>query len=880
MAGGIGMKKQFPSIILRSISFSIIVLVAIFAPNRIKARGAGEVNCSTAPLVDSTLPIPAGIHREVSEALCLRDLYILTGEYHNLILTSFDRNDPEWVVFTVVMRPANMPENYESLLMFESQMLIGHLHNDRWIFAFDGDDLFQEFLDASPVTVFSDGAKSILRQKAGSVVSRLQGLPPSLGLKFPWKSGQTWKYSQGPHRWYIESVNSSLDFAPYHSIPSSEWEVRAAQTGVVKWKCVDDYQADIRMQHTGNYATAYLHLDKNSVSNLAENITVIQQGSKIGMLYNFQAAKKTTCGHGTGPHLHFYVGSISNNVFQFASITGSILSGWTLGSGGCFTQGGQNRCPGQSITSDNENVASTLTLGQVVNGEINPAGEQDTYYFNGSSNQEIIIEMNKASGTIDPFVTLYDQDGRYVNYDDDRGGYPNSRLVQRLSQSGSYRIVLRSYSVSQTGGYTIRVSSASSGTDTDDNRWLAHNQTLNGNINANNDEDVYYFSGMQDRIVSIHMDKSGGALDSYLELYDPNGSLVTVNDDGGGERNSWIVTILPRTGTYRLKARSYNRASSGAYNLRLRLVDANNYASGRGAASSSIEYAYYQPQNAFDNSMTTRWSSRFSDPQWVYVDLGQDRSFDSVILRWEAAYAKRYGIYVWTGSAWRNIFWTNNGRGGAALIRFPMTSGRFVMMYGVERGTPWGYSLWEFGVYNSTLALPPTVPPEDFSKDPDAVDSQTPLPLPEEDGGKDVIALFLGDGMTSQEVLALPDEYPGLSPTTGVDQTGNPSAVIEAIIPGHPGGGVVVFPDTTVIFEGNATDNDQAGDPGIIAYEWVSDKDGLISTDLTFTILGKTLSPGTHQISFRVKDNEGNWSDWDRLTIKVLTLMHLPFITQ
>lgn len=41
-----------------------------------------------------------------------------------------------------------------------------------------------------------------------------------------------------------------------------------------------------------------------------------------------------------------------------------------------------------------------------------------------------------------------------------------------------------------------------------------------------------------------------------------------------------------------------------------------------------------------DGNSGTRWSSAFSDPQWLEVDLGSSQSVRGVTLNWEAAYAK------------------------------------------------------------------------------------------------------------------------------------------------------------------------------------------------------------------------------------------------
>ncbi len=43
---------------------------------------------------------------------------------------------------------------------------------------------------------------------------------------------------------------------------------------------------------------------------------------------------------------------------------------------------------------------------------------------------------------------------------------------------------------------------------------------------------------------------------------------------------------------------------------------------------------------AVDGNTGTRWSSAFSDPQWIQVDLGATATIDQVVLNWEPAYAR------------------------------------------------------------------------------------------------------------------------------------------------------------------------------------------------------------------------------------------------
>lgn len=108
----------------------------------------------------------------------------------------------------------------------------------------------------------------------------------------------------------------------------------------------------------------------------------------------------------------------------------------------------------------------------------------------------------------------------------------------------------------------------------------------------------------------------------------------------------------------------------------------------------------------------TRWSSAFSDPQWVQVDLGTSQRISKVVLTWESAYATAFQIQTSdNGTTWTPIYSTTaetTGTGGTQTLNVS-GSGRFVRMYGTARATPYGYSLWEFLVFGGgTPQLPCT----------------------------------------------------------------------------------------------------------------------------------------------------------------------------
>jgi hypothetical protein len=131
------------------------------------------------------------------------------------------------------------------------------------------------------------------------------------------------------------------------------------------------------------------------------------------------------------------------------------------------------------------------------------------------------------------------------------------------------------------------------------------------------------------------------------------------------------------------------------------LISPSLISQGRPATASSVEAGTFPASAAVDGNAGTRWSSAFSDPQWLQVDLGSGATISRVILQWEAAYATAYQIQTSADAAtWTTIFGTTTGGGGTQTLDVT-GSGRYVRMLGTARGTPYGYSLWEFQVYGS-----------------------------------------------------------------------------------------------------------------------------------------------------------------------------------
>ncbi|HEX3695449.1 MAG TPA: discoidin domain-containing protein [Polyangia bacterium] len=120
---------------------------------------------------------------------------------------------------------------------------------------------------------------------------------------------------------------------------------------------------------------------------------------------------------------------------------------------------------------------------------------------------------------------------------------------------------------------------------------------------------------------------------------------------------------------------------------------------GATATASSVEKAGLEASKAIDGNSSTRWSSMFSDPQWLQIDFGSSRSIDHVTLQWEAAFGADYQLQTSNNaSAWTTVRSVTNGDGGTDDFTGLGAHGRFLRIFGTRRGTQWGYSLFEVQV--------------------------------------------------------------------------------------------------------------------------------------------------------------------------------------
>ncbi|MEU5884231.1 PQQ-dependent sugar dehydrogenase [Spirillospora sp. NPDC047279] len=126
-----------------------------------------------------------------------------------------------------------------------------------------------------------------------------------------------------------------------------------------------------------------------------------------------------------------------------------------------------------------------------------------------------------------------------------------------------------------------------------------------------------------------------------------------------------------------------------------------NLALKRPTKVSSYEKAGLEGPKAVDGGMTTRWSSKHADPQWIEVDLGAVKKVGFANLKWEAAYATDYRVQTSTGGGvWTTVHSRTGANGADDWVWFTPVDARWVRVYGLKRATKWGYSLWEMEIHD------------------------------------------------------------------------------------------------------------------------------------------------------------------------------------
>ena len=194
---------------------------------------------------------------------------------------------------------------------------------------------------------------------------------------------------------------------------------------------------------------------------------------------------------------------------------------------------------------------------------------------------------------------------------------------------------------------------------------------------------------------------------------DPQNSSGSGNIVGNARTYTWTGktagTELTISAHYAYTGASFNLPGTGTFSY---TVQGSGSATPDNLAQNKTAIATSGVATAGNNGNSDdRWESVSSDPQTWQVDLGSSQTFNAIVITWETAYGKTFTIeagdnvdgdgYLTGGTTIASI----TGQTGITnkykqVIPVSSTTARYIKFNGIERGTQWGYSFYEFEVYN------------------------------------------------------------------------------------------------------------------------------------------------------------------------------------
>lgn len=237
-----------------------------------------------------------------------------------------------------------------------------------------------------------------------------------------------------------------------------------------------------------------------------------------------------------------------------------------------------------------------------VTGAIERAGDFDRYPIQLASGQAVTVAVSPAQRSgLRPRIELYDTSGALVASvgaaDSNADG--DALLPAFLAaETGTYTIFVLG-DTSTIGAYTVSYGEGYSHQDVR-HGLTAPDQTYSGEVARRGLRDEWSLDLNQDDVITVTAGTLTPGFDPFLELTAPDGSLVAMDDNGGGGVNSQIVSArAPVSGRYHLRVSSVNAAGKGTYTLVWRYINLAPTATPPPASLLLLSYADAIPDQAY-----------------------------------------------------------------------------------------------------------------------------------------------------------------------------------------------------------------------------------------------------------------------------------------
>jgi hypothetical protein len=218
------------------------------------------------------------------------------------------------------------------------------------------------------------------------------------------------------------------------------------------------------------------------------------------------------------------------------------------------------------------------TGGPWISRTIHASDDRDWFAVNAPATGILTAE---TSGSLDTMMEVYNDSGTRISSDDDSGEGMNARVTFSAQAGRRYVIMVRGYS-SNTGSYRFHIAAetvSDEAFEPNNSREQATPLTLGaeGGLRAfltSGDEDWYRAEVPSGGArVTIYTESS---IDTFLTVYDANGSRIAEDDDSGEGNNARLTVNLPE-GPFYIKVTPYTgtgfSGSQGNYTLFTRIQE-------------------------------------------------------------------------------------------------------------------------------------------------------------------------------------------------------------------------------------------------------------------------------------------------------------------
>lgn len=229
---------------------------------------------------------------------------------------------------------------------------------------------------------------------------------------------------------------------------------------------------------------------------------------------------------------------------------------------------------------DNKGGAQ-LSLGGAVDGVLQSGdnvldnGEWvDLYELELQGGQQVTIDMR--SDTLDTFLGLRSPSGAIDGNDDFDGSNRHSRVQTTVQESGTWTVYATTYQAGDGGAYTLSASLDGAGGESGVERFSGTLASGDRQLNGGEYMDAVQLQGQAGERWIVDLRSS--AFDPFLIVKGPDGEQLENDDFEGANDRSLIDVTLPATGTWNIAVTTYRAGESGAYDLTVRRVGADDAA--------------------------------------------------------------------------------------------------------------------------------------------------------------------------------------------------------------------------------------------------------------------------------------------------------------